>query len=706
MKTTAKQANRLINEKSPYLLQHAYNPVNWYPWGDEPFKKAAREDKPVFLSIGYSTCHWCHIMGKESFEDPAVAEILNNNFISIKLDREERPDLDGFYMDVCHLLTGQGGWPLTIIMTPDKKPFFAGTYFPKDSRYGLTGLLSLLPKLSKLWREERSKVLNAGEELWEMIRQIREPSTDMDYYLPGTELLKDAFSKLSEIHDRHYGGFGHSPKFPIPHNLMFLLRFWKLSRKKEALDMVVKTLIHMIRGGIYDQLGFGFHRYATDQKWLVPHFEKMLYDQALMALVYLEAYQVTADEQYSEAAGQILDYVLRDLISPDGAFFAAEDADSEGEEGAFYVWTPAEVKQILGEEKGRLFCDYYGITGEGNFVHRKSILHRRYEEKEFARQKVMSIAELKAFLEHSRAQLLDGRFRRERPFRDEKIIAAWNGLMIAALAKASVVLNDHSLAEIGAAVVRFMQNHMFTAEGRLLRCYRKGEAAIPAFLDDYAFLVWGLIELYQATFEAGYLRLAHSLNEHMLELFDNDGGGLNFAAGHEEDLLFIKANAQDSALPSGNSVAAMNLLRLGRLLRKPRLEERGEAIIRSFSGDMQRSPTAFTFLLSALDLAHSPPEEVVICGEEGAAETTACLKMVQSGFNPHRTIHLHRSGSKGDQIRDLCPFLTEMDSGGEPVRAYICRDRSCLPPVSETAALQDLLERPDRTGENGGGSKR
>jgi uncharacterized protein YyaL (SSP411 family) len=692
VKTTAKQTNRLIDEKSPYLLQHAYNPVDWYPWGEEAFKKARDEDKLIFLSIGYSTCHWCHVMEKESFADPAVARLLNHDFVSIKLDREERPDLDGYFMSVCQMLTGQGGWPLTIVMTPCKKPFFAGTYFPRDSRYGLPGLLTLLPKLSRLWKEERARVSKSSAELCEMVREIHASSADTGHELPGMELLTDAFDRLAEIHDCHYGGFGHSPKFPLPQNLMFLLRFWRSNGENKALDMVTGTLDHMIRGGIFDQLGFGFHRYSTDQEWLVPHFEKMLHDQALMALVYLEAHQVTADGRYSEAAGQILDYVLRDLISPDGAFFAAEDADSEGEEGAFYVWTPAEIKRILGEERGHLFCVYYGVTGEGNFVHGKSVLHRRYEVEDFARREAMNTDAVKVFLKDSRAQLLEARSNRERPFRDEKIIVGWNGLMIAALARASIVLNDGSLAEIATAAVRFIEQHMFTEEGRLLRCYRKGEAAVPAFLEDYAFLIWGLIELYQATFKAGHLRLALSLNEDMLDLFsDDDDGGLNFAADREEEFLYIKADAQDGALPSGNSVAALNLLKLGRLCREPRLEKRGESIIRSFSGDARHSPTAFTFLLSALDLAHASPEDVVISGREDAAETTAFLEIVQSGFNPQRTVHLYRGENGGEQIRDLCPFLAEMQRDGDPARAFVCRERRCLPPVKEASALRDLL---------------
>ncbi|NLZ28328.1 MAG: thioredoxin domain-containing protein [Firmicutes bacterium] len=693
VKTSAKQTNRLINEKSPYLLQHARNPVDWYPWGEEAFNRARDEDKLIFLSIGYSTCHWCHVMEKESFADPAVARLLNHDFVSIKLDREERPDLDNYFMGVCQMLTGQGGWPLTIIMTPYKKPFFAGTYFPRDSRHGLAGLLTLLPKLSQLWKEERSRVLESGEELCEMIREIHGTSADMGHELPGMDLLTDAFGKLAEIYDCHYGGFGHSPKFPLPQNLMFLLRFWRRSGEKKALDMVTGTLDFMIRGGIFDQLGFGFHRYSTDQEWLVPHFEKMLYDQALMALVYLEAYQVTADGRYSEAAGHILDYALRDLISPDGAFFAAEDADSDGEEGAFYVWTPAEIKRILGEERGCLFSAYYGVTAEGNFVHGKSVLHRRHEVEDFARRKAMNVDAMKAFLEDSRAQLLEGRSRRERPFRDEKIIAAWNGLIIAALAKAAVVLNDRSLARIATAAVRFIEQHMFTVEGRLLRCYRKGEAAVPAFLDDYAFLVWGLIELYQATFEAGHLRLALSLNEDMLDLFSgDDDGGLNFAADREEEFLYTKADAQDGALPSGNSVAALNLLKLGRLCREPRFEKRGESIIRAFSGDAGHSPTAFTFLLSALDLAHASPEDVIISGREDAAETSAFLEIVQSGFNPQRTVHLYRNENGGEQIRDLCPFLAGMECDGDPARAFVCHERRCLPPVKEASALRDLLQ--------------
>jgi uncharacterized protein len=617
-----KQANRLIHEKSPYLIQHAYNPVDWYPWGEEAFAKAKREDKPVFLSIGYSTCHWCHVMEKDSFEDLEVAALLNEHYISIKVDREERPDLDQKYMAACQALTGQGGWPLTVFLTPDKKPFYAGTFFPKSSRYGITGMIDILPRLSTFWKEERTRVVQAGDELTEALRQMtRASKEDLSaavQNLPGTELLEKAYQQFKSSYDQQYGGFGQAPKFPAPHQLIFLLRYWKRTGSEDALAMVMKTLKAIHRGGIFDQLGYGLHRYSVDSRWLVPHFEKMLYDQAFTALAALEAFQASGDQEMALLARKIFNYVLTDLTSEEGAFYSAEDADSEGEEGTFYVWEPEELSAVLGQERGQLITEYYGVTKTGNFEHGKSILHRLFEDETFADSRGISAGEWKKIIEEVRLSLLDARSRRERPFRDDKIITSWNGMIIAALARGFSVLKDTAYLEAAVRAADFIMAKMVSAEGRLLRRYREDEAAIPGFLDDYTNLAWAFLELYRATAEQRFLQNAERLNREMLELFDAGGGILHYSAFNgdpQEDAL--EAEAYDGAVPSGVSVAAMNLLQLGRMLQQEDLVEKGKSLIIARRDKLKDHPTGFSYLLAAFDYAVSSSEEHFYCTLDG-----------------------------------------------------------------------------------------
>ena len=617
-----KQANRLIHEKSPYLIQHAHNPVDWYPWGEEAFSKAKREDKPVFLSIGYSTCHWCHVMEKDSFEDLEVAALLNEHYVSIKVDREERPDLDQKYMAACQALTGQGGWPLTVFLTPDKKPFYAGTFFPKSSRYGITGMIDILPRLSTFWKEERTRVVQAGDELTEALRQMtRTSKEDLSaavQKLPGTELLEKAYQQFKSSYDQQYGGFGQAPKFPAPHQLIFLLRYWKRTGSEDALAMVLKTLKAMHRGGIFDQLGYGLHRYSVDSRWLVPHFEKMLYDQAFTALAALEAFQASGDQEMALLARKIFSYVLTDLASEEGAFYSAEDADSEGEEGTFYVWEPEELSAVLGQERGQLAAEYYGVTKTGNFEHGKSILHRLFEDEAFADSRDISAGEWKKISEEVRLSLLDARSRRERPFRDDKIITSWNGMIIAALARGFSVLKDTAYLEAAVRAADFIMDKMVSAEGRLLRRYREDEAAIPGFLDDYSNLTWAFLELYRATAEQRFLQNAERLNREMLELFDAGGGILHYSAFNgdpQEDAL--EAEAYDGAVPSGVSVAAMNLLQLGRMLQQEDLVEKGKSLILTRRDKLEDHPTGFSYLLAAFDYAVSSSEEHFYCTLDG-----------------------------------------------------------------------------------------
>lgn len=684
------KTNRLIKEKSPYLLQHAHNPVDWYPWGEEAFTRARAEDKPVFLSIGYSTCHWCHVMAQECFEDDEVAGLLNKGFVSVKVDREERPDLDQIYMGACQALTGQGGWPLSVFMTPDRKPFFAGTYFPRRSRFGITGFMELLPRLAALWRDQREQAVEAGEQLLQaVLEQGRRKAEEL---LPGTGVLDDAYRRLRDSFDERYGGFGGVPKFPMPHRLTFLLRYWKRTGEPKALQMVFSTLKSMARGGIFDQIGYGFHRYSTDELWLAPHFEKMLYDQALLAIAYLEAYQATGDEEFAVTARAVFEYLLRDLRTPEGAFCAAEDADTGGEEGLFYLWTPADMAGVLGEERGRLSAEYFGVTEKGNYGEGRSILHRGHDHERFASEKGFSPAALEVEVNGLRALLQEARNRRERPFKDDKIITSWNGLAITALAGGASVLGEQLYADAAAAAAVFIREKMFSPDGRLLRRYREGEAAFSAYLDDYAFLVWGLLELYKATFDPAHLEWAVSLNESMLGLFTGNGEALQFRGNDCDEDLPASIDTYDGAIPMGNSVAALNLLKLSRLTGRQDWWERGEAIIRAFGGDLQGSPLAFTQMLAALDFAIGPSAELVIADDSSPAEAGKMAAAGRRHFHPNIVMLYHPAGPEKENIEKIAPFIEPMTAPRGGAAAYLCLNHTCLSPVADAAGLEALLK--------------
>ena len=512
---SAKKYNRLIREKSPYLLQHAQNPVDWYPWGEEAFERARSEDKPVFLSIGYATCHWCHVMERESFEDQEAAELLNDTFVSIKVDREERPDIDAIYMSVCQMLTGSGGWPLTIMMTSDRKPFFAATYIPKQGRAGRPGLMELVPQVANLWRTRRTELLRSSEQIAD---RLKETATLLPGKALGEPVLKEAYKSLVQHFDARYGGFGDAPKFPSPHNLLFLLRYAKRSGDQLAAQMVEKTLQAMRFGGIYDHIGFGFHRYATDQAWLVPHFEKMLYDQATLAMAYTEAYQFTGKGEYERTTREIFAYVLRDMRSDEGCFFSAEDADSEGEEGKFYVWTEQELEEVLGSEDGRLITKVFNTRPAGNFSEEATgrraganILHLKQPLDSLASNLGLTSDQLATSVEGARKKLFEARRTRVHPLKDDKVLTDWNGLMIAALAKGAHAFNDAEYGDAAKKAMEFILQRMRDKDGRLLHRFRDGETSIQANLDDYAFTIWALIELYELTFLSGYLRDALAL---------------------------------------------------------------------------------------------------------------------------------------------------------------------------------------------------
>ncbi|MCF8011012.1 MAG: thioredoxin domain-containing protein [Clostridiales bacterium] len=684
------RSNQLIHEKSPYLLQHAYNPVDWYPWSEKAFEKAESKDKPIFLSIGYSTCHWCHVMERESFEDADVAKILNDNFISIKVDREERPDIDQVYMTVCQALTGHGGWPLSIFMTPDKNPFFAGTYFPRDAKWGHAGLQDILSKISEKWNEDRNKLYQAGENIVEQISPHLSTNTSGEV---SENILLDAYKDFQESFDPHYGGFGGAPKFPAPHNLFFLLRHYKHTSEKNALHMVEKTLQSMHRGGIFDHIGFGFSRYSTDEKWLVPHFEKMLYDNALLSIAYLECYQVTGKDVYALAAREIFTYVLRDMTSHGGAFYSAEDADSEGEEGKFYVWTPEEIIEILGQEKGDMFCQIYDITGEGNFEGKNipNLIKTTPEEK--AKEWNVNENELRGSIEECRIKLFKEREKREYPYKDDKILTAWNGLMIASLARGASILEEDRYANAAFGAADFIWKNMRKNDGRLLARYREGEAAFNAYLEDYAFLTWGMLELYETTLEPVHLSRAVTLTEQMIDLFyDRENGGF-FLYGKDAEKLFARPKeAFDGAFPSGNSVAALNLLRIARLTGDSHLDDIAEQQIKAFAGNIKDNPRAYSYFLTAIQFALYPSREIVIAGSTQDNQVNKMISSVHRQFTPNTLLILHQEGKNKDKIEKLIPFVKEQKPVDGKATAYICQNFTCHAPVTEAGALEKELQ--------------
>jgi uncharacterized protein len=690
--------NRLRFEKSPYLLQHADNPVDWYPWSEEAFEKAAREDKPVFLSIGYSTCHWCHVMEHESFEDSTVAAMLNDTFICIKVDREERPDIDNVYMTACQLLTGSGGWPLTVVMTPGKKPFFAGTYFPRESRFGRPGMLELIPRLQEVWLNRRQEVLESAERITGALYMVAGEGQGEEL---GEQELHTAFNQLKDRFDELHGGFSDAPKFPTPHNLSFLLRYWKGSGEKKALEMVEQTLSSMRRGGIFDHLGFGFHRYSTDRQWLAPHFEKMLYDQALLSRAYLEAYQATGNKDYAAVGREIFSYVLRDLKADEGAFFCAEDADSEGDEGRFYLWTEKEIRKVLNSREAEIALRVFNVQTGGNYADEstgqadgRNILHLQKGLSESAGEFDLEPEALARTLEKVREKLLAHREQRVHPGKDTKILTDWNGLMIASLAYGAKVLGDKSYAAHAKKAADFILHTMLDSRGRLLHRYSRGEAAILGNLDDYAFLVQALIELYEVDFELRYLEAAIELNQEMIERFrDETGpGGFYFTAGDAERLPVRRKEIYDGAVPSGNSIAALNLLRLGKITGNPGLEEKAAEIFRAFSGDIKKTPSAYTQLLSSLDFGLGPSVEVVVSGTPGKADTQAMLETLWSVFLPKKVVIFRQDGRADPPVTAIAAFTSAQTALDGRATAYVCLDYNCRMPTTDPAHMLRLIE--------------
>lgn len=689
--------NRLANEKSPYLLQHAGNPVDWYPWGEEAFEKAAREDKPILLSIGYSTCHWCHVMEHESFEDPDVARLMNEAFVSIKVDREERPDIDAIYMTVCQILSKGGcGWPLNIVMTPDRKPFFAATYIPKEARFGRAGMVDLVPKIKEIWDTQREEVVRSAESITAAMRKASDTRAEAGTGAPGMSALTTGFNQLHGRFDEIHGGFGTRPKFPTPHNLVFLLRYWKRTGDEEALYMVEKTLTEMRLGGIYDHVGFGFHRYSTDPEWLLPHFEKMLYDQALLIMAYTEAYQATRKEAYKKTAQEIIAYVLRDMTSPEGGFYSAEDADSEGVEGKFYVWTTEELEAVLGEEDGGLIARLYNALPGGNFSEEASgessgenILYLRNPLGEIAGSFGPEGGGILERVERAREKLFEAREKRIHPYKDDKVLTDWNGLMIAALSKAATAFGEPAYSEAAKKAAEFLLTTMRGEDGRLLHRYRTGEAGITAHADDYSFLIWGLLELYEATFEAEFLKTAIALQKDMNEHYlDTERGGYYFTANDAEEMIIRHKEVYDGAVPSANSAALLNLLRIGRITGDASYEEAAENLAKAFSAAVDQAPSAYTQLLLGLDFGIGPSYEIVIAGERGSEDTEKMIEALREVYVPNKIVLLRDSGSG---ITDLAPFTKEQQTIGGKAAAYVCMNYECDLPVTDPEKVRELV---------------
>jgi uncharacterized protein YyaL (SSP411 family) len=692
--------NRLAEEESPYLRQHKDNPVDWYPWGEEAFRVAQAEDKPIFLSIGYSTCHWCHVMEEESFEDDEVATLLNETFVPIKVDREERPDVDTIYMNVCQMMRGQGGWPLTVCLTPERKPFYAATYLPKEGRFQQMGLMDLIPRIQELWENERERLLTDADEVTDLLRRSVDEGGGAE--APDAQVLREAYRQLSRQFDDTHGGFGSAPKFPSPHTLQFLLRHWRRTGEERALEMVTETLDRMRLGGIYDQVGFGFHRYSTDERWVLPHFEKMLYDQAMHVLAYTEAYQATGADRYERTAREVLTYVRRDLQAPEGGFYSAEDADSpneagEQEEGAFYVWSTDDVRALLDDETAALVIDLFNMTEEGNYQEEgtgqrtgKNVLYREQSLEAAAAAHEMEPSALEKTLKDARDTLLDARSERPRPGLDDKVLTDWNGLMVAALARAARAFDAPDYADAAREAAAFLLDTMREGD-RLRHRYRNGSAAIDGHLDDYAFLTWGLIELYETTFETRWLEAAVEVMEASLEGFwDEDDGGFYLTARDGEPLIVRPKEAADGALPSGNSVQLANLLRLARMTGRTEWEERADALARWAGRQARSRPTGFTALLAGLQLALGPSREIVIAGDRAADDTAALIDAVRSTYDPFSVV-LHRAPGEAPPIAELAPFTAAQPPGDDGALAYVCQNFQCDAPTADPTTLREQL---------------
>ncbi|MFT5050691.1 MAG: hypothetical protein ACI8QZ_002093 [Chlamydiales bacterium] len=679
--------NHLAGETSPYLLQHAHNPVAWYPWGPEALELARAQDRPIFLSIGYSACHWCHVMERESFENDSVAALMNEHFVNIKVDREERPDLDEIYMKAVQRLSGSGGWPMSVFLTPALEPFFGGTYFPPFSKYGRPGFSDVLSGLARAWGKDRDKVLNQAAQLTEGI--AREGQADTRGKL-SPEVLDQSLAALTQSFDSHWGGFGDAPKFPHAMDIRMCLRHHLRTGKQEALHMATFTLDKMAQGGIFDQLGGGFHRYSTDEQWLIPHFEKMLYDNALLIPAYLEAYLVTEDERYAQVARECCEWVLREMITPEGGFASTQDADSEGEEGRFFAWTPEELNDVLGEKLGGWAQEWFDVTDGGNFEGGTSALWRKDTDEQVAARLTVAPDELRSAMAEASRKLFEARDKRIKPGWDDKVLAAWNGLMISAMAMAYQVLDDERYLDAARTAARYLLDGMRTDEGRLLATARNGKAHLNACLDDYTFSIAGLIDLYESDFDDSWLRNALALTEIVEQHFhDGEHGGYFTTSDDHETLIARLKNPHDGALPSGNAVHALSLLRLAELSGSTDLAQRAQATIDSVGSLVHRYPSAFGQMLAAVDFVTSGPRELVVAGEASWTSTRDFLKAIRKTFQPARVVALANRGSD----ETLMPLLEGREAAeGEQARGYVCRNYACQAPMDSAVELERELK--------------
>lgn len=689
-----KKPNRLINEKNPYLLQHAYNPVDWYPWSNEAFEKAKTENKPVFLSIGYSTCHWCHVMEKESFEDKEVSDLMNETFISIKVDREERPDIDGIYMSACQMITGSGGWPLTVVMTPDKKPFFIGTYFPKYTRFNRIGLMELIPKLKDIWTNRKDEVQQSAEEITAAInnRSTAEVSEEIN-----ESVLDKAYNELSRNFDEESGGFGTAPKFPSPHNLMFLLRYWKRKNEPKALEIVKKTLTQMRLGGIYDHIGFGFARYSTDGNWLIPHFEKMLYDQAMLVLVFTETYLATKNHFYKKTAEEILEYVLRDMTHNEGGFFSAEDADSEGEEGKFYLWCADEIRNILSKDESEMILKIFNIKENGNWIDESkgtttgtNIFHLKKSLDKLADESNLDQDDFLQRSEIIRKKLFDYREKRIHPHKDDKILTDWNSLMISALVKAYQAFNNRAYLDAAEKSFNNVEKNLINKYGKLLHRYKDGEAAVKAFIDDYAFLINALLDLYESTFNLRYFEKALELQSTIDKEFWDNKGGYYFSSAQNEKLIARQKVIYDGAVPSGNSIALLNLIRLFKITTDINYQNKIDMMIKYFSAQIYRMPSAFCMFLCGLNFLFSDSTEIIIVSKNKDDISNEALDLIRNDFNPDKIIILKLAEQDG-KFNVIFPYTEGMKLLDDKTTFYVCSNYSCKQPVNKVKELEKII---------------
>jgi len=683
---TDEHTNRLIHETSPYLLQHAHNPVDWYPWSEEAFEKAKKENKPVLLSIGYSACHWCHVMERESFENEKIAALMNELFVNIKVDREERPDLDEIYMNAVQMLTGRGGWPMTVFLTPEGKPFYGGTYFPPEDRQGMPGFPRILQGVAQAYRERPADVEKSVGQILETLHHMAESQPSEKDFAPG--IIAESCEKIARAYDSENGGLGQAPKFPNPGVYELFLRYYSESGDERYLTMVAQTLSKMAQGGIYDHVGGGFHRYSVDAKWLVPHFEKMLYDNAQLLRIYSQAYVITREPLYKTVVEESAGYLLREMHQPEGGFYSTQDADSEGEEGKFFVWTLAEIDALLSAEDGEVFARMYDVTEEGNFEE-KNILHPiltvDQASKFFRKEK----SEIEALIARTKEKLFTAREKRIKPFRDEKIIAAWNGLLLSGLAEAIKITGASSCLEASRRTVEFIFGRMFR-DGYLLHVYKDGQAKLRGYLDDYAFVALGLLDLYEVLFDRSLIDRAMQLADIMLqEFWDERGGGLFYTGKSHVPLISRAKPVFDASIPSGNAIAAQLLLRLYHLVGAEDYHTRAETILRSYYDAMVSQPFGFAHMLCALDQYLHPAKEIVIVGERSDARTTDLIKEIHSLYLPNKAVQVFAPGESLEKVSPLMVGKQQID--GRPT-AYVCQNFTCSAPVTSWAELKRLLE--------------